>query len=301
MPSLSPPAATSSGGAARHPDRKEGEDRERSVPAPVLTAESPHFTPSAPSTNGADVVNAAPQFPRQALTFEEFSQFYWELRNSDLTNPNRRDNSLNSNEHAAQREEEENLCRPLARPGASQGEFRRANDVNGLNGAAASVDSNPVDARQPPSLPPAQPPQQEQLGVLDRIGFALAVGVVWVIEQMMENLFGIIEIGFTAYVMYSQQTSYSRSLLMFIGITVVLSVLQAIAPTVRIGREAGTVTAPSFLGRLFKPEGPTTPVSRPRKVGYIIAKCAEAFLLSIFPTYSVEKLEVELEVDGIAR
>lgn len=69
----------------------------------------------------------------------------------------------------------------------------------------------------------------------------------------------------------------------------------------QISHEAGTTGAPSLLGRLFKPEGHVGSVSKLRKIGYVVAKCAEAFLLSLFPTYSLEHLERELCADGIVR
>ncbi|CAD2221850.1 hypothetical protein ADEAN_000938500 [Angomonas deanei] len=53
---------------------------------------------------------------------------------------------------------------------------------------------------------------------------------------------------------------------------------------------------PTYIGHLF-----TSPPSPTAKVLYIILKSLEVFVISLYPNYSVEVLEVELQRDRIVR
>lgn len=240
---------------------------------------------------------AAPQSPsRRALSFEEFREFYVASKQSDFVRQTRTPlvaahyprelEELRAEEKTLEQERRrvlaEELCADLNAL-AQQGQ-------GNMNGRVDNGES--VAQRQP---------QPQGPGLVVRIVEALLAGVGWLMVLVADNIVHLLQFSLLGYLVYTQSDGDSTTLLFMLGAFGLLSALRAVVRNFRIGHETGTVSAPSLLGRLFKPAGHTGPVSRGRKAGYIAAKCFEALLLSVFPTYSVERLETELGVDGIVR
>jgi hypothetical protein len=279
------------------PRSEGGEHLDTSQPAPTstTTAESP----------------ASPS--RRALTFEEFRQFYvTSKRSSFLHKRHLHDDTVyHPHEIDQLREEEAVVERERRRVLAMD----LCNDLTALmrdrntgGGASSARPIHVVDnlhpdrgeALQPPPTPPLQrPAPPPPPGMMARAGGAVGGAAQWAVQHITENFMHLLQFALLGCLMYSQSEGGGVFVIALMIIFAIFAVLRAVVRNCKIGRETGTVAAPSFLGRLFKPEGQQGLVSLPRRMGYIVAKCIEAFVLSISPTYSVERLESELQVDGI--
>lgn len=283
--SSSPPAASSSPRETVVPivPAEEGQSGDASsTPAPSVAA--PPLPPS-------------PSSSRRALTFEEFRAFYVASKQSDFarqaTTPEavhypQEVAELRAEEHLAEQQRRRHLAAELCADLTALAQQRHGdgNRATAHGGVAATVAAQ----RRPPGP-----------GVLKRLATAFGAGVGWLVGFITDNIVHVLQFSLLGYLVYTQSEGNIVMLLLAFGAFAALTALRAVVRSFRIGHESGTVAAPSFLGRLFKPEGHTGPVSQSRKLGYIVAKCFEALLLSVFPTYSVERLETELGVDGIVR
>lgn len=291
-PTSSPPPPPAGEAAASPP----GKD---ATPTPESTA-----GPAAFSSQGA----AEPSSPsRRVLTYEEFRQLYVASKKSDFARQSRLTDpadpvyqphelmQLRAEGTAAEQERRrrlaEELCADLTALAQERHGVVLRRRVHGAD------ERNRTVAGQAPLPAAAAPPPQP--GVVVRVGAFVGGVVGWVVQQVGDNILSLLQFAFLGYLIYSQSDGDGSGVLLLMGFIAMLAVLRAIVRNFRIGHETGTVAAPSFLGRLFKPEGQADPVSTPRKLGYMAAKCVEAFILSLSPTYSVERLESELQVDDI--
>ncbi|KAG5509051.1 hypothetical protein JKF63_06059 [Porcisia hertigi] len=271
---------------------------------PVQAAPPPMGPPTdTAAVSGSDTNVASPEgdlqtSERRMMSFEEFRQFYVASRRLDYLSD--RDDStggsvrLESGHVRADRTGDVDTLSGGAKPRLDGAAGLRQRLFRSDGGAARAVDAAAVAATPPPAA--HAPP-----GRLALAAHAVGVWVNWLMQRVMQNMAHVFQLLILIFFLYSQVGWSGAHVLCLLAFLLLMSGLKELVQNFQITHEAGTTGAPSFLGRLFKPEGHQGPVSTPRRIGYIVAKCVEAFVLSFFPMYSVENLERELGVDGIVR
>ncbi|KAG5482800.1 hypothetical protein LSCM1_06830 [Leishmania martiniquensis] len=259
---------------------------------PEQAALSPVATPAGvagESTLGADIASAkgdSPPSERHAMSFEEFRRHYVASRRSNYLSSHGKGMPAHGTDGPDELADE--VTEQLDAVGVRRRRIVSAsNDTRSAQTAAtAAASTPPLAAQAPPAL-------------LARVARSIGLFVSWLADRIMRNRAHYLQLLLVFFVLYVHVKLDSAHLVCLILLYVVVKGTQALLQNFHIGHETGTTGAPSLLGRLFKPEGHAGPVSKLRKIGYVVAKCVEAFLLSFFPMYSLEHLERELGTDGI--
>ncbi|KAK7196562.1 hypothetical protein NESM_000594400 [Novymonas esmeraldas] len=251
------------------------------VPAPAALQDAADIEDASVTSADSDAPSPLTTSPSQrpALTYEEFRRLYVASHQA---------NYASSHGRAA------GAPVPAASP-ATAAPPPAARDGVGTLRQRLFAAANDAAGRPAPPTAPVQP------GRLARGVRTLGAWLSALAEHAMHNRAFVLQMALVFSILYYQTNLGGLFLLGLLALYAVVMAMQMLIRNFEVGHEAGATAAPSFLGRLFKPEGHTGPVSIPRKFGYIVTKCAEALLLSIFPTYSLEHLERELNADGIVR
>ncbi|KEG09575.1 hypothetical protein DQ04_05001000 [Trypanosoma grayi] len=123
-------------------------------------------------------------------------------------------------------------------------------------------------------------------------------------DMLIESLRVFGRLLLATFLVYRSVTPYNVA--MILGIYVVLLGIKFVLTSIRVEREEmdgphGAAPAPAVVHNAAVPHHHHHHhrVSPVRKAVYIVTRCITSFLLSLSPTYSVEKLEAELVEDGI--
>ncbi|CBZ32838.1 hypothetical protein, conserved [Leishmania donovani] len=253
-------------------------------------------------TNITSFDGDSPPSERRAMSFEEFRQFYVASRRLNYLS-----NQRNATEVSVSREDGGVLAHDTVSADALAGEAAGQRVVAGtLRRRIVGTNEDGPTPAQTAAAAPATPPPAAQappppLGHLARVIRAVGGCLNWLANRVMRNRAHFLQLLLVFFVLYVQVKLSRTHMICLLVLYITVKGAQEFVRNFQISHEAGTTGAPSLLGRLFKPEGHVGSVSKLRKIGYVVAKCAEAFLLSLFPTYSLEHLERELCADGIVR
>nr|CCM14784.1 hypothetical protein, conserved [Leishmania guyanensis] len=283
---------------------------ERPTMLPSLPAQAASPTAAAPaevaaaSRSGTSITSAerdSPPSERCAMSFEEFREFYVASRRSNYVSSqgNTAGSLVRRNDGGVPTHDTGDADALTGKaPGQLHvvGALRRR--IVGTDDDSARPAQTAAPAVTPPPVVHAPPAPR---GRLARGARAVGGWMSWLANQAMHNRTHLLQLLLIFFVLYVHVKLSSAHLLGLIVLYVVVKGMQVLIRNFQITHEAGTIGAPSLLGRFFKPEGHVGPVSKLRKIGYVVTKCMEAFLLSFFPTYSLEHLERELRADGIVR
>ncbi|CAG9571366.1 hypothetical_protein_-_conserved [Leishmania major strain Friedlin] len=285
---------------------------ERPAMLPFLPAQAaPPAVATPPDAAAASTVDTeitshdgnSPLSERRVMSFEEFRQFYVASRRLNYLS-NRRD----ATGMPVDQEDGGVLAHDTVGADALASEAAGQRVVVGtLRWRIVGTNEDGPTPTQTPAAAPATPPPAAQapppplLGHLARVVRAVGGCLNWLANRVARNRAHLLQLLLVFFVLYVQVKLSSTHMICLLVLYITVKGVQEFVRNFQISHETGTTGAPSLLGRLFKPEGHVGSVSKLRKIGYVVAKCAEAFLLSLFPTYSLEHLERELCADGIVR
>ncbi|CBZ25036.1 conserved hypothetical protein [Leishmania mexicana MHOM/GT/2001/U1103] len=277
---------------------------------PAQAALSAVATPAdAAAASTADTSIASPEgdsppSERRGMSFEEFRQFYVASQRLNYLSNQRDATGVSSGQEdggaaAHDTVSADTLAGEAARQHVVVGTLRRR--IVGTNEDSPTLTQTAAAAAAPATPPPAAQAPPPLLGHLARVTHAVGGCLNWLANRVARNRAHLLQLLLVFFVLYVQVKLSSTHVICLLVLYITVKGVQEFVRNFQISHETGTTGAPSLLGRLFKPEGHVGSVSKLRKIGYVVAKCAEAFLLSFFPTYSLEHLERELCADGIVR
>ncbi|GET87202.1 hypothetical protein, conserved [Leishmania tarentolae] len=270
------------------------------------SAATPEDASSASTENTNMVPSEGDSLPwgRRAMSFEEFRQFYVASQKlnylSKQCNTTGRSGDPDGGGSTAQDSiGADALAEEVDRPRDVVGTLRRRIVRTQEEGPAPTQTVEGTPAIPPPAAqaPPAPLPP----GLLARVTRIAGGCVHWLMAGAMRNRAQLFQFLLAFFVLYVQVKISKTHMICLLILYMTVKGVQVFVQNFQISHETGRTAAPSLLGRFFKPEGHVGSVSKLRKTGYILAKCAEAFLLSLCPTYSLEHLERELCADAIVR